>query len=71
MVALVQRPDQLKRSSAIREFLLETALNFTFFNDIEVVTLVLLMEDIFVSIHLNYLQAVDQLEFVVGLQSLE
>lgn len=71
MVTLVELSDNFKIVTSVGVLDLATALNLTLFNDEEVVTLVTLMEHIFIFVHFIDLEAVKQLNFLILLQILE
>jgi len=68
---LVKLSDQFKCSGAVGLLFLKSAFDLSFFNDIEMVSFVSLMENVFTPAHLNHFQAVDQFKFLVLLKRFE
>ena len=71
MLTWVESADKLKRSASISLLFFKAALNLTLLDDVEVVTLVTLVEHKLLSLNIFNLQAVDKFKFVVLLKALE
>ena len=71
MFTLVELSDQFKCSGAVGLLFLKSTFDLSFFNDIEVVSFVSLMENVLTPAHLNHFQAVDQFKFLVLLERFE
>lgn len=65
MITLAQSADQLKWSGAVWEFLFESALNLTFFDDVEMIAPVALMKHILTNSNWDHFETVYQFKFLV------
>ena len=61
----------LKRGRPIWQLFFEATLDLAFFNDVEMVTLVILVEDILTRSHVHHFEAVDQSQLIECLQAFE
>lgn len=64
MITFIERSHILERGRTIRQLFLEATLDLSFFNDVEVVALVILVEDIFTGPHVHHFEAVDQSQLI-------
>ena len=71
MLSLGQGTHFVEGGVTVGQLFLEATLDLTFFNDVEVVTLVALMEDILARVYLLHLKTIDQFKFVVLLETLK
>lgn len=69
--SLRQSTHLVKRGIAVGHLFLEATLDLAFLDDVEVVTLVALVENVLTRVDLLHLKAIDQFKFVVLLEALK
>ena len=69
--SLRQSTHLVKRGIAVGHLFLEATLDLAFLDDVEVITLVALVENVLARVDLLHLKAIDQFKFVVLLEALK
>ena len=64
VITLIERSHILERGRPVWQLFLEATLDLAFFNDVEMVTLVILVEDILTRPHVHHFEAVDQSQLI-------